>query len=360
MKVAIAGGGTAGHVTPGIALARTLAADGHEAFFIGTQRGIEAKLVPAAGFGLETLPVTGFDRSRPWSVLPAGARAIAATSTVRELLAREGAEAVVGMGGYVSVPAVWAASRSSISVVLHEQNIVLGLAHRLTKRAADAVAVSFAETLESAGPRAVLTGNPVAQELEAFDREAARRSGLARWDLDPAKKTVLIFGGSLGARTINEAAPAMGRAWAERQDVQLLHIVGTSSDGAATADTAVYRSIRWAENMSEAYGVADIAICRAGATTIAELCATGTPSILVPYPHHRDRQQERHAEVIEAAGGAITVPDGEADSSRLGAIVDELLTSPGKLTTMAGASRSQAKPHAASELARLVLSHARG
>ncbi len=355
MRVVIAGGGTAGHVNPALALAHAL--EGDDVSFIGTERGLEARMVPEHGFRFRSIEVAGFDRAKPYAFPAVAARAAGAIRHSRALLAQIRPDVVVGMGGYVSLPVALGARSRSIPVVLHEQNIVLGLANRVSKRFARRVAVSFEETLPEAGPRAVHTGNPVAADLAHLDRNAARAAAYERFDLSPDRRTVLIFGGSLGAHTLNVAGYELAVAWKDRTDVQIFHISGRKGlmiMGAPPPDVSgVLRHADYVDDMKLAYAVADLALCRGGATTVAELCVAGLPAVIVPYPHHRDRQQERHGRVLEAAGAAVVVPDAEATAQRLGAVVDELLSGD-RLDRMATAARSLGRPDAAEQLARVV------
>jgi UDP-N-acetylglucosamine--N-acetylmuramyl-(pentapeptide) pyrophosphoryl-undecaprenol N-acetylglucosamine transferase len=352
MNVVIAAGGTAGHVNPAVALARALGKD--VVTFIGTERGLESSVVPDAGFALDYIDIRGFDRGNP-AALPAVAfKALSAIAAARRVLTERHADVVVGMGGYVSLPVCFAARSRSIPVVVHEQNIVLGLANKVTRPVARAVAVSFQDTLASAGRRGVLTGNPVAPEIAHLDRASARAAGYEEFDLDPDKRTILVFGGSLGAKTLNDAAPRLGQRWTNRGDLQVLHISGRSSGSQVSADvTGSYRRVSYTKAMALAYAVADVAICRGGATTIAEICAVGLPSIVVPYPHHRDRQQERHGRLLERAGAAVVIADGDATSDRLGETVERLLER-SALEAMASAAMDLGRPDAAHHLARLV------
>lgn len=359
MRIVIAAGGTAGHVNPALALAQAL--EDHDVSFIGTQTGFERDLVAAAGLGFEAVEVRGFDRSRPLGLVPVGWVAMRAVGAARSLLKRLRPQAVVGMGGYVSLPVSLAARTLRIPVVLHEQNIVLGLANRVSKRWARAVAVSFEETLAEAGPRAVLVGDPVTREVAYADETAERTRGLDRFDLDPQRRTLIVFGGSLGARRINDAAAGLTDAWAGRGDRQVVHIMGrraegeATSSGAATPDELIYRRIPFVQRMVEAYAVADLALCRGGATTIAELAAMGLPAIIVPYPHHRDRQQERQGRVLERAGAAVLMADADTTTERVAREAGDLLAQPDVLARMSAAARSLARPDAAADLARVVL-----
>ncbi|MBA2725742.1 MAG: glycosyltransferase, partial [Actinobacteria bacterium] len=168
MKVVIAGGGTAGHVNPAIALAHALV--GHDVAFLGTERGVESTLVPDEGFELRTIDVVGFDRSKPTTIVKTGMRALAAVEQTRKILSEIGPDVVVGMGGYVSLPASFAAKSRRLPLVLHEQNIVLGLAHKVSKPLAARVAVSFEDTLRETGKKGVYTGNPVKSQLTKLDQ----------------------------------------------------------------------------------------------------------------------------------------------------------------------------------------------
>ena len=353
MRVVVAGGGTAGHVTPAIALGRAL--DGDDVTFIGTEAGAEATMVPSAGFALDHISIAGFDRAKPLSFPAVAGRAAGAVRRSRRILASARPDVVVGMGGYVSLPVSLAAASRRIPLVLHEQNIVFGLAHRVSKPFARRIAVSFEETLTRAGKKGVWTGNPVSPDLVAADKEAERRRAHATFGLEPDRKTILVFGGSLGAKTVTDAALGLARLWSSRTDVQVLHILGRR--GTATApETAglIYRVVPYVERMIEAYAVADVAVCRGGASTVAELTVVGVPAVIVPYPHHRDRQQERHATVLESAGAATTLMDRDATPERLAASLDPLLEDDVARARMQEASVRLGRPDAAARLAEIV------
>jgi UDP-N-acetylglucosamine--N-acetylmuramyl-(pentapeptide) pyrophosphoryl-undecaprenol N-acetylglucosamine transferase len=356
MRVVIAGGGTVGHVQPAIALARCLEAC--EVSFIGTATGVEATMISRAGFPFGTIEIRGFDRGRPLSMLSLAPKAARAILESRSLLRRYGPDVVVGMGGFVSLPVCCAARLRRIPVVLHEQNIVLGLANRVCKPFANHIAVSWADTLASAGPRAVLTGNPVLPEVAHLDRTSRRGSALSEFGLEPSRKTLLVFGGSQGARRINRAAVGLCERWKGRNDRQVLHIAGASefaSCKAAVEGAEVpYKVVDFLKDMTEAYSAADLVLCRGGATTIAELTATGLPAIVVPYPYHRDRQQERHAEVLQQAGAAIALLDSDTTTGSVGDAADSLFDNEAALKSMAEASLALGLPAAAADLAGVV------
>jgi UDP-N-acetylglucosamine--N-acetylmuramyl-(pentapeptide) pyrophosphoryl-undecaprenol N-acetylglucosamine transferase len=353
MKVVIAGGGTAGHVNPAIAVAHSLRASA-DVTFVGTQAGAESRLVPAAGFPLEFVEVRGFDRARPLSIVPTGVRAAGAVVSARRTLGRERPDVTLGMGGYVSLPVCTAAKLLGVPVVIHEQNIVLGLANRVVKPFARAVAVSFQETLRRAGRKAVFTGNPVLPHIVDADMEAERAQGLERFELDARRKTLLVFGGSQGAARINDAAQELARLWTQRSDVQILHVTGGTQVAASSSGRLIYRVVPRIERMVEAYALADLALCRGGATTVSELAVTGVPAIIVPYPYHRDHQQERHARVLEAEGAARVLLDHEATGHKVGDVAAELLDDAESLGKMRAAALAFARPDAAERLASVV------
>jgi UDP-N-acetylglucosamine--N-acetylmuramyl-(pentapeptide) pyrophosphoryl-undecaprenol N-acetylglucosamine transferase len=353
VRVVVAAGGTAGHVNPALALAAAL--EGDEVRFVGTTVGAEAVLVPRAGWPLETIEVRGFDRARPASFVATAVIAARAITTVLALLRRLRPDVVVGMGGYVSLPVCVAARALGIPIVVHEQNIVLGLANDLCRLFARAVAVSFPDTLKTAGPRAVLVGDPIAPEIAHADHAAERRRGLRRFGLSEDRRTLLVFGGSQGAQRVNTAAAELAHRWRARGDRQIVHITGPAYDGAPPeAGSLVYRAVPFVDRMIEAYAVADLALCRGGATTVAEIASVGLPAVIVPYPFHRDRQQELHGRVLERAGAAVVIDDAEATGARVGAEADRLLAQGSMLEAMSRAARSLGVPDAAERLAAVV------
>ena len=359
MNVTIAGGGTAGHVIPAIALARAL--DGHNVSFVGTAAGSEARLVPAAGFSLETIEVVGFDRSKPLTIPATGIRALAAVRRARAIVQTRPPHVVVGVGGYVSLPVCIAARSLRTPVVLHEQNIVLGLANKICSRFARRVAVSFEETLQKVGRRGVMTGNPVLPELAGADFAAERAASVRRFELDPDRRTLLVFGGSQGAQRINAAAAGLAEAWRSRTDLQVLHLTGRANFqsvreqvGRAQGSGLIYRTLDYLDGMVPAYAVADLALCRGGATTVAELGVAGLPAVIVPYPYHRDRQQERHGRVLEAAGAAIVLEDAATTTDAVARIAGRILSENDVRTRMSAAASEHGIPDAAARLARVV------
>jgi UDP-N-acetylglucosamine--N-acetylmuramyl-(pentapeptide) pyrophosphoryl-undecaprenol N-acetylglucosamine transferase len=263
------------------------------------------------------------------------------------------------MGGYVSLPVCYAARVLRVPIVLHEQNIVMGLANRVCRPVAKRIAVSFEETLSSAGRNALVTGNPVLPRLLAAS--IPRPEALRRFGLEPDRRTLLVFGGSRGAGRVNQAGVELAAAWRERADVQVLHITGREHHDRVAGEversgpvSLIYRTAAYVDDMSSAYAACDLVVCRGGATTVAELTAVGLPSIIVPYPHHRDRQQERHARVLERAGAARVLQDAIATGEAVARVAGELLADGATLDRMGRAAKGLGRPDAAGVVAALV------
>ena len=363
----VAGGGTAGHVMPALSVARALVQRGHppdEIRFVGSARGLEARLVAEAGFTVTVLPGRGVARRLTLANVAAVAGLVWALVRALALLARWRPAVVLAVGGYASVPCALAAAVLRIPLVLHDQNAVPGLANRVAGRFARACAVSFDGTPL---PRAVVTGNPVRPEVLRVDRSPeGRRAARQALGLPDDATVVAAFGGSLGARRINQAALALAEAWASRSGLALYHVVG-SRDWAATATRLpapppgglVYRAVEYEEHMPTLLAASDLAVCRAGGTTVAELAAVGLPAVLVPLPAAPGDHQTANATALVEAGAAVLVPDVELSPGRLEAELGSLLDDPERIETMAKAALGVARPDAAERVASLVEHHAR-
>ncbi len=355
-SVVLAGGGTAGHVEPALALADALraAAPDMRITFLGTERGLEARLVPARGYELRFIPRVPLPRSvtpQLFSVPPRAAGAVRAAALV---LAEAEADVLVGFGGYVAFPAYLAARRRGCGIVVHEANPLPGLANRVGARLTRQVAIS---TPGTALPHARLTGIPLRPELLALDRPAARARARAGFGLDPDRPTLLVFGGSQGARSINEAVVGAARALTDA-GVQLLHAAGaTGVDGvraALPADLAApYVAVPYLDDMASAYAAADLALCRSGALSCAELAAVGLPAVYVPLPIGNG-EQRLNATPAVTAGAAVLVDDADLDAAEVAGHVIGILTKPGRLARMAGAAASGAPRGATEALVEMV------
>lgn len=360
----ISGGGTGGHVIPAVAIGQAMVESGHPAetiHFVGARRGMERDLVPAAGFPITLLPGRGIVRRVSADNIGAIAGLAVAFVQALVLLARLRPRVVVSVGGFASAPCVFAAWLWRIPLVVAEQNAVPGLVNRLAARVARAAAVSFPGTPL---PRAVLTGNPVRVQMVAVDRgPAARSHARAALGLPDDARVILVAGGSLGARRLNTAATGMVEAWAGRRDVAVRHVIGARDweelPAAGGGSGLVYQRIRFEDRMDLCYEAADVAVHRAGASTVAELTAAGVPSILVPLPGAPGDHQTANARRLAEAGAAVLVPDAELDAARLALEVDRLLGDPPRLEAMGAAAHALARPGAAGEVAALAERNAR-
>jgi undecaprenyldiphospho-muramoylpentapeptide beta-N-acetylglucosaminyltransferase len=323
---------------------------------------MEGRLVPEAGFGVTLLPGKGIQRRLTtanihagWGLLRAAAMAL---STVRRLRP----SVVVSLGGYASVPCAAAAAVLRVPVVVHEQNAVPGAANRLVARFARASAVSFPGTRL---PKAVLTGNPVRAEILAVDRQRDRADARARLNVTDDRRLVVAFGGSLGAGRINDAVRQAVDQWRDRDDLTLRHIVGRRDWAQVRAGLPdlpaarlSYQPVEYEARMELVLAAADVAVCRAGATTVAELAALGVPSVLAPLPAAPGDHQTANAGYLVRAGGAVLVPDAELDGRRLVHEVDSLLGDGDRLLAMGRAAASCGRRDAAVRVAALVEAHA--
>ncbi len=330
---------------PALAIAAALRAEGADVVFAGGERA-EAQLVPAAGYELEPLRVEGISRSNPLKAARAVVRAAGAVGAARRILARHGATAVLGGGGYVAGPVGLAALTSRIPVVLTEADSHLGLTNRLLAPRARRVCLAFPiEGRES--ERYLVTGRPVPPTVN--DREAARAS----FGIPPEATCVLIFGGSLGARSINLAAV---EAFATAP-YHVLHVPGARDFAGLRAPGPHYVIRAYVDPFGSALAAADLAVARAGGS-VFELAQYGLPAVLIPYPHASADHQTANARWMADAGAATIVRDEELTPQRLRAEVDALLADSDRLRGMATASRSLARPDAAQAVAREVLAAA--
>lgn len=353
---------------PAVAIGQALVAAGHPAEtvrFVGAKRGMEARLVPAAGFEVTLLPGRGIVRRLSAQNLGAVAGLIAAAVAAVVVVGRLRPAVVISVGGYASVACSLAAILWRIPIIVAEQNAVPGLANRVAGRFAAASAVSFPETPL---PRAVVTGNPVRTEMRAIDRSpAGRQAAREALGLPTDAAVVVVSGGSLGARRINQATVAMAQAWADRPGIAIRHVVG-ERDRLAMAAAAppstpgglVYQQIPFEEHMDRLYGAADVAVQRSGAGTCFELAAAGLASVLSPLPGSPGDHQGFNARRLEAAGAAVVINDADLDGARLAEVVGSLLADPGRLEAMGQAAHSLARPDAAANVAALARQHARG
>ena len=343
----MAGGGTGGHVIPALAVARELRLRGHKVFFVGTQRGLEAKLVPAAGFELKTIDIGGLNRVGMRQKIATLSRLPLATAHGARFL--RGVSAVFSMGGYAAGPPVMAALVSRVPVVVMEPNAVPGFTNRAIGRFVYRALVSFPETAAFfPGGKTEITGLPVRQEFFSI---SPKPPGGA--------PTVLVTGGSQGSRTLNRAVreswPLFLRAGAPVRIVLQTGPAAWADLRAAFAETGLDGEVApFIQDMAAAFAAADLVVCRSGAGSVSELAAAGKPSVLVPFPFAADDHQTRNAEAMQRGGAARLVPDAEMTGERLFSLVSELTRAPETLARMGEAARKFAKPGAARRAAEIL------
>jgi UDP-N-acetylglucosamine--N-acetylmuramyl-(pentapeptide) pyrophosphoryl-undecaprenol N-acetylglucosamine transferase len=325
-----------------------------EVAFVGVPDSLEARLAHEAGIDFIPVKATGWDRAHPLTFLIATARAFVSLFGCLRLLRRWRADVVIGFGGYVSMPLGLAAVIGGIPLVLHEQNSVPGVTNRFLSRWAQTVCLTYPGSIAGLAhaDRALVTGDPVRCEVLVADADAGR-AGLG---LEAGRPVLLVFGGSRGARHLNQAVVGLFERLSAVKGLQVVHIAGpTEADSVrgAVADAAGgetpswWRVLEYVDAMGDLLAAADVVVCRSGATTIAELTVLGKPSILVPYPYATDFHQHHNAMPLVEAGAAVLVPDTDLDSAVFGDQVVALLTDSSRRSAMAAASASLGRPTAA-------------
>jgi len=332
----LAGGGTAGHVNPLLAVADALRQrePDAEVLVLGTREGLEARLVPLRGYELLFVDKVPFPRRPNAAAAAFPQRFRRAIGQVRSHLRERHVDVVVGFGGYASAPAYVAASRERIPFVVHEANARPGLANVLGARRAAGVGVAFEGTSLRRGR---VVGMPLRHEIVTLDRDAHRAEAAAHFGLDPAKPTLLVFGGSLGALRLNEAfagawRDVLGAGW------QLLHVTGEKSD-LSDPGAAGYAVVRYVDRMDLAFSLADVIVSRAGAATVSEISALGIPAVYVPYAVGNGEQALNAASAVRA-GAAILIPDADFTADRVRSEVVPLLADRGRRERMTRAAAS--------------------
>src|SRR5689334_3691583 len=335
MRVLLAGGGTAGHTSPLIATADALRRLDPAVVItcLGTPRGLETRVIPEAGYTLELIDPVPMPRKPGKDLALVPARLRGAVKQAGEILDHFRPDVVVGYGGYVSMPAYLAARKRRLPIVIHEQNSVPGLANRAGARVATRVAVSFPDTPL---PKAEYIGLPIRRMISTLDRAALRAEARAFFGLDPDLPTLMVTGGSQGARRLNQAVSGAARALSDA-GVQVLHIEGKHGGAEPEPTSTPYVVQEFCDRMDLALAAADLTVCRAGANTVVEAAATGLPAIFVPLPIGNG-EQARNAQAVVDAGGGLTVTDAEVTAEWVAATVPALATDAERLATMGAAA----------------------
>ncbi len=348
--VMIMAGGTGGHIFPGIAVAKVLLAQGVPVIWLGSRHGLENTLVPNAQLLLETIAVSGLRRKGMLALLAAPLRLARAVTQALRVMRKHRPRAAISFGGFAAGPGGLAARMRGIPVFVHEQNRIPGLTNRTLARFARAVFAGFPDAF--AEGQSEWTGNPVRSEIAQLPAPAERFSGRGQ------ALRILVLGGSQGAAALNNGVPTALALLADL-DIVMRHQCGAKMLDAARAAYLTHdlkASVEaFIDDMAEAYGWADLVICRAGALTLAELCAAGVGSILIPFPAAVDDHQTANARFLVEHGAAILLPQNELDATRLATEIRTLATHATRRLSMAQAARTLAKPNAAAVVARRCL-----
>ncbi len=355
-RVLVAGGGTAGHIEPAMNLADAVRRLDPAATItaLGTVKGLDQDLIPARGYPLELVPPVPLPRRVNKALFATPRRVREAVNVAAGVIDRAGIEVVVGFGGYVAVPAYLAARKRGIPIVVHEANARPGLANRLAARLTSHV---FTASPRAKLKHAQMIGMPLRPAIAQLDRAALRGEARERFGLAPDRPTLLVFGGSQGARSINTAAS--GSVGALRAaGIQVIHVIGPKNELVVPDGDPRYLVLPYVEQMQYAYAAADFALCRCGAMTCAELAAVGLPAAYVPYPVGNGEQRFNAMPIVEAGGGLL-VDDADLDVDWILANVVPKLTDPQVLARMSGAAEHAGARDGDVVLARHVLDVAR-
>lgn len=344
--IMIMAGGTGGHIFPALAVADCLRAQGWSVVWLGARTGMEARLIPPRGYTMAWVRMSGVRRSGVLRIALLPLNLLIAFWQSARAIFRHRPDVILGMGGYVTFPGGMMASLLNRPLVIHEQNSVAGLANRVLARLADRILAAFPDAF-GPGKRALWVGNPVREEIAAIDPPESRMAGRS----GPLR--VLVIGGSLGAQALNETVPqALARIGAAERP----RVTHQSGEAHLAALREHYNRagveaelVPFIEDMAARYAHADLVICRAGATTIAELAAAGIASVLVPYPHAVDDHQTSNARHLSDRGAAVLIPQREFTADKLAALLSGITRE--ALTRMAVAARAVAKPRATRQVA---------
>lgn len=359
MKIVVSGGGTGGHIYPALSFIHEVKKQhpNVDVLYIGTKKGLESAIVPRENIPFHAIDISGFKRSLSFENVKTIVRFIKSVRTCKQLLKQYKPDVVLGTGGYVCGPVVYAAAKLGIPTIIHEQNSIPGLTNTFLSRYVNKVAICFEETKQYfPQEKVVLTGNPRASEVVGKDgREAKRALGL-----DEKKKTVLIVGGSRGARPINEAFLQVLHE-VEQKPYQFLYVTGDvhydkvikAVQDVGNPTNVIIRP--FIHNMPEVLAGMDMIVARAGATTLAEITALGIPSVLIPSPYVTNNHQEKNARALEKKGAAIVRLESELTGARLLDDIDRILLDEQTLTSMKEAAFQLGIRDAAERLYRVMV-----
>jgi UDP-N-acetylglucosamine--N-acetylmuramyl-(pentapeptide) pyrophosphoryl-undecaprenol N-acetylglucosamine transferase len=352
--VILAGGGTGGHVYPALAMGDALRAHGHSLHYYGDAARLEGRVAPARGYPFRGVDAAQFPRAGLLAKVRFAGSLLRSVMQARAFLKADRATLVLGVGGYVMAPTVLAAWTLGIPAAIHESNVAPGLANRLCARVAKLVLLTYKETasrLPGTAEKQVV-GCPVNPTILQGERGAAA----ARYGLDPARPVLVAVGGSLGAAKLNELTIALARDPARAY--QILHVTGPRYEAEVRAAYGTLPAgvvLRgYEDRMADAFAVADLVVCRSGSSTLAELCAVGKASVLLPSPNVTDNHQEENARGLERAGAAVVVLEGGMDTAAVSTQIGALMADEPRRVAMAAAAKTLARPEVAEEVAGML------
>lgn len=362
MKVILSGGGTGGHIYPALTIADAIKKEYPDAeiFFVGTKEGLEKNIIPRYGYDLKFIEVAGFKRSLSFDTLKSFFKLFAGLADAYKIIANTKPDLVIGTGGYVCGPICFMAAMSGIPACIQEQNAMPGVTNKILAHFVKKVFLGYEEGRKyfSGSSEKIYTGNPIRAEILQHEKQAA----LAELGLHKNKKTILVSGGSRGARSINKAMLEAELKLSGRDDVQILHATGDinyedymkeiNSKGGVKENIIIKPYLH---NMPVALAAADLAVFRAGAIGLAELMACGIPSVLIPYPYATANHQEHNARAVEGNGAAKVILDRDLTGEKILALIEELLNNTEELQAMQEAAKALGKPEAADVIAKSAL-----
>jgi len=357
-RILVAGGGTGGHVYPALATIEALKERGNFQFlYVGGKGGIETRIVPQHNLPMRTIWISGFTRSLTVKNLLFPFKLVSSLISSWKIVRDFKPEVAIGMGGYVTGPILYMASRTGVPVLIQEQDAHPGVTTRLLARYAQKICLAFeqaAKHFDAYRQKLIITGNPIRKM-----GETTREQAIAHWKLDADKRTLFVFGGSQGSRAINNAINALLPQLLADKTIQIIWQTGRGEYEAVKAELSVNDKrvlvLPYIENMPTAFAAADVIVCRAGASSLAELAIAGKSTILVPYPYAAGNHQELNSRMVEEAGAAIMVKEGEKWADNLFAALSTLLESSEKRAEQGRAWKTLARPGAAGRIAEEIV-----
>lgn len=357
MKFVLTTGGTAGHINPALALAEELVSRGHSVIFAGTPNRLEAKLVPQAGFEFKSFIAKGFNRKHPFSIIPAINSIISSTKSAKKWLSSIKADAVVGFGCYVSLSICRAAKSLGIPYFIHEQNSVMGMANKYLSKWAKVTCLTYERAKIGRCNNVYVTGNPV----RSIIFKSTKSEGRKLLDVPENAQLLLVFGGSLGAQRLNKSITDLADKLLDRKDLYIVHITGSKffdfvkeNINLVPSKVDRYKIFEYQNQMGETLAASDICVTRAGASTLAELCARELPAILVPFPNATEDHQFYNAKTLVDAGCALCIDDKDVVSEKFEKAVFKLIDDKSLREKMKIAYNKFDAPNAVKKLADVV------